>query len=103
MKYLKTFELYSTNTGQIVDYKIGDTIICIDDKIPNLKSTKHNPLIKDAKYKVLNIYKLAEDIYLKNPYMRVDIENLETGEISKGWETIRFKTEMESAADKYNF
>lgn len=103
MKHLKTFEYYNTTTGQIVDYNVGDTIVCINDKIPNLKSTKHNPLKDGTKYKVLQIYKLAEDIYLKNPYMRVDIENLETGEISKGWETIRFKAEMESAADKYNF
>ena len=102
MKYLKTFELYSSNTGNIVDYKVGDIVVCSNDHIEQLKPTKYNPLKSGVKYKVLKIYNLPEDKFMKNPYLRVDVENLETGEISKGWESIRFKTEMESSADKYN-
>jgi hypothetical protein len=99
-RYLKTYELYST--GQIIEYGVGDIVVCVDDVIKNLKSFKHNPLINGNKYKVIQIYKLAEDIFLNNDFLRVDVENLETGEISKGWESIRFKLEMEFDSDKYN-
>jgi len=102
MKYLKTFEFFSTETGQALDYEVGDIVICSDDKITNLKPTKRNPLIDGAKYKVLKIYNNLEDKYLNIKYKRVDVENLETGEITKGWESTRFKTETELNADKYN-
>jgi hypothetical protein len=102
MKYLKTFEFFSTETGQALDYEVGDNVICFDDEIANLKSTKPNPLINGDKYKVLRIYNNLEDKYLNIKYKRVDVENLETGEISRGWESTRFKTESETIADKYN-
>jgi len=99
MKYLKSFELA---TGGAVDYDIGDTIICTNEIIHNLRSTKHNPLINGAKYKALKLYNTPEDKFLKTPYLRVDVENLDTGEISRGWESNRFKIEFEADADKYN-
>lgn len=102
MKYLKTFEFFNTETGQALDYGEGDIVICSDDKIPNLKAFKHNPLIDGAKYKVLRIYNNLEDKYLKITYRRVDVENLETGEITKGWESTRFKSDTEFDANKYN-
>lgn len=101
MKYLKTFELFS-ETGQALNYGVGDTVVCSDDEIKNLKSFKINPLNANQKYKVLRIYKTPEDKFLNNPYMRVDVENLDTGEVTKGWESKRFKVEMEFDADKYN-
>lgn len=102
MKHLKTFEFFSTDTGQALDYDVNDIVICSDDKIPNLKSFKHNPLVNGDKYKVLKIYNNLEDKFLKIDYKRVDVENLETGEISRGWESTRFKAEAEFDADKYN-
>jgi hypothetical protein len=97
----KIFE-YSTSTGNQLDYEVGDIVVCSNDRIESIKQFKHNPLSKGIKYKVLKIYKLAEDIFLKNPYMRIDVENLETGEITKGWETKRFKLDVEFDSDKYN-
>ena len=102
MKYLKTFEFFSTETGQALDYEVGDIVTCSEDKISNLKVFKHNPLINGAKYKVLRIYNNLEDKFLKIKYKKVDVENLKTGEISKGWESTRFQTETEFDAGKYN-
>lgn len=105
MKYLKTFELHQqAKTGQIIDYEIGDIVVCIKDsgvmsKIPG--SIKHVLEIGEE-YKVLKIYTILEDKYLGNKFLRVDVENVKTGEISKGWESMRFKLEMEFDADKYN-
>jgi hypothetical protein len=104
MRYIKTYELYNTSTGHALDYDVGDTVVCVDDKkagIPPFTTSK-TPLIEGKKYKVLKIYKLIEDKFLKNKFMRVDVENLETGKISKGWESTRFKSEVEFDADKYN-
>lgn len=99
MKFLKTYELY---TGNYVDYVVGDIVVCSDDVIIGLKYSKHNPLKEGDKYKILKIYNIPEDKFLKNPFLRVDVENLETGEISKGWESKRFKLEFEFDAGKYN-
>lgn len=106
MKYLKTFELHSmpiTNPiGNFLDYEVGDVVVCADkeDLKNNFKAT--NKLEVGKKYKVLNLYQTPEDKFLKNPYLRVDVEDLETGEITKGWSSKRFKVEMEFDAGKYN-
>jgi hypothetical protein len=99
MKFLKTYELY---TGNNIDYTIGDTVVCSKDHIAQMKPTKYNPLKEGDKYKVLKIYSPPEDKFLKNPFLRVDVENLETGEVSRGWESNRFKLEFEFDAGKYN-
>jgi len=102
MKYIKLFELFET--GQLIDYEKDDTVVCITDsglmsKIPG--SVKHI-LEVGKKYKVVKIYTIPEDKYLGNKFLRVDVKNIETGEISKGWESTRFKSELEFDADKYN-
>jgi hypothetical protein len=98
MKHIKTFELYTT--GQVIDYELGDIVVCVNDITNNPSSIL--TLNKGDKYKVVKIYRLPEDIYLKNDYLRVDIENIETGKISRGWESTRFKAEVENIADTYN-
>ena len=102
MKYLKLFELYTT--GQLIDYGVGDTVVCVRDTgyMSTIKGSVKHVLEIGDKFKVIKIYRLAEDIFLKNDFLRVDVENIETGEISKGWESTRFKIEMEDIADKYN-
>lgn len=95
MKYLKTFEFFETNTGQALDYSEGDIVICVD-------SGNFLTLDKGASYKVLKLYKLREDKMLGKPYMRVDVQDIETGYISKGYESTRFKLEVEVYGDKYN-
>jgi hypothetical protein len=95
MKYIKLFEYI---TGNFVNYKVGDIVIC--DKTVGRGGKIE--LQENKKYKVLKIYKLPEDKFLKNPFMRVDVEDLETDIITKGWESTRFKAEMEFDADKYN-
>jgi len=100
LKPIKAFELY-TGTGSMVDYEVGDVVVCINDK------TKTGAYIdididNGKKYKVIKIYQILEDKYLGNKFMRVDIQDLETGEITLGWESTRFKLEMEFDADKYN-
>jgi hypothetical protein len=100
MRYIKTFEFFSTETGQALDYEEGDIVICSDDKYN--PTGKYFAIDKGDKYKVLKIYKLPEDKFLKKDYMRVDVVNLETNEITKGWESTRFKTTLEFDVDKYN-
>lgn len=99
MKYLKTYELY---TGAHIDYNVGDTVVCSKSHIAQMKPTKYNPLKEGVRYKVLKIYSLPEDKFLNNPFLRVDVQNLENDEISKGWESNRFKLEFEFDANKYN-
>ncbi len=101
MKYLKTFEFFETETGQVLDYSEGDTVVCSDDVSPKNKNLL-NPLKKGSKYRVIKIYSPIEDKFLKNPYMRVDVENLETGEITKGWESTRFQLDVEYMGNKFN-
>jgi len=97
MKYLKTFEFFETETGQILDYNEGDTVVCCDGK-------KNGAAIleKGKKYRVLKIYKNVEDKFLKNPYMRVDVVDLETNEITRGWESTRFQQDVEYMGNKFN-
>lgn len=95
MKYLKTFEFFETQTGQLCDFEKDDIVI---SQITN------KYLIKGREYKVLKIYQLPEDKFLVmgNPFLRVDVENLETGEISRGWKSTDFKIDYESISDLYN-
>lgn len=102
MKYIKLFELFET--GQLIDYEVGDTVVCVEytglmSKLPG--SIKHVLEIGEE-YKVLKIYTLPEDKYLGNKFLRVDVEDLKTGEISKGWKSTAFKSDLEFNADKYN-
>lgn len=102
MKHLKTFEFFETNTGQALDYTEGDIVICVNNK-PHLNTEiGYLGLNQNSKYKVLKIYKIREDKMLGKPYMRVDVENLETGDVTRGWESTRFKLEVEFYGDKYN-
>ena len=103
MKFLKTFELFNTpgTTGQYLDYDVGDIVTVINDVFSQFDVNLL--LLKQGyKYEVLKIYKLAEDIYLKNLFMRVDVKDIKTGEIKKGWRSTNFKAEVEFDADKYN-
>ena len=103
MKYLKTFEYFNTETGQALDYKEGDIVICSDANVPtNNKKFLLSPLENGAKYKVLKIYNNLEDKFLKIKYKRVDVVNVETNEISRGWESTRFQADTEFNANKYN-
>jgi hypothetical protein len=97
MKYLKTYELYST--GQIIDYGIGDIVVCVDD---HAKMSMRMPLVKGDKYEVLRIYTMPEDRFLGNKFSRVEVEDIKTGQVTRGWESTRFKIEMEFDVDKYN-
>ena len=99
MKYLKTYELYSV--GQNVEYEVGDIIVSILTKTN--KNVPPRYILKEGeKYKAIRIYEIPEDKYLKNPFLRVDVENIETGEITKGWNSTFFKIDFEFDADKYN-
>lgn len=97
MRHLKTYELYNTpgTTGQHLDYDVGDIVMAINDVFSVKIKQGH-------KYEILKIYKLAEDIFLKNPYMRVDVKDVETDEVTRGWKSTLFKTDIEFDADKYN-
>jgi len=95
MRYIKTYELY-TGTGNVIDYEVGDIVVCLISTAPTTS------LEKGKEYKVIKIYQLPEDKYLGHKYLRVDVENIETGEITKGWRSTIFKLEMEFDADKYN-
>ena len=94
MKYLKTFELY---TGNGIDYDVNDIVVCIDSQL-----SQKNFLKEGNKYRVIKIYQIPEDKFLRNPFLRVDVEDVETGELSKGWRSNIFKTIIEFDADKYN-
>lgn len=106
MKYLKNFRLFELVTGHALDYGVGDTVICVDDTNRQPQQGKqllrNNPLVKGGKYEILKIYTIPEDKFLGNPYARVEVKNLETGEISKGWSTIKFKLDIEADAEKYS-
>jgi len=95
----KIFE-YLTDTGNALDYEVGDTVVCIK----SVKSGDAGKKILEEgnKYKVLKIYNLPEDKFLNNPFMRVDVEDIESGRITKGWQSTIFKVEVEFDADKYN-
>lgn len=104
MKYIKRFELnteLNTNTGQLLDYNEGEIVVSVVNKTQGYKNYL---ILKDGcKYKVLRLYSNFEDKFLENPpYKRVDVETIETGEISKGWDSRYFKTEIEFDADKFN-
>jgi hypothetical protein len=95
MKYIKTYELYAEKgTGNVIDYEEGDIVTCV--------KAGRFPLNLNDKFEVLKIYTIMEDKYLGNKFLRVDVKNIETGEKSFGWESTRFKSEMEDMADKYN-
>jgi len=99
MKYLKYFEL--ARTGNQLDYDVGDIVVCVSSFYKNHQ--ERVPILeKDKNYEVLKIYKTPEDIFLRNPFMRVDVKDLETGKITRGWESNRFKIEMEYFSDLYN-
>jgi hypothetical protein len=101
MRYLKTYELHSApGTGNMIDYEVGDTVVCVDDS--KKMSMRNFPLVKGKEYKVIKLYQQPEDKYLGNQFLRVDVENTKTGEITKGWESTRFKLEMEFDAGRYN-
>jgi len=93
----KIFEYYS-KTGNQLDYEVGDTVIFIakNHRITDLM------LKMNKKYKVVKIYSIPEDKFLKNPFLRVDVEDLETGEVYKGFKSTDFKLDVEFDADKYN-
>jgi hypothetical protein len=99
MKYIKTFELYTESiTGQFLDYNVGDIVISIEDHFIH-----HNKILKKGnKYEVLRIYKIPEDKFLNNLYMRVDVKELDTNMILKGWKSTYFKSDVEFDSDKYN-
>lgn len=100
MKYIKTFELV---TGAYVDYDVGDIVTCVTTTTSKWnKGELSSALIKGKKYEVIKVYEIPEDKFLGNKFVRVDVKNLESGEISKGWESTRFKLEFEADADKYN-
>ena len=102
MKHLQIYELY-TGTGNVIDYEVGDTVVCIKKAISKwYKGQKSSELEEGKEYKVIKLYQIPEDKYLGNKFLRVDVEDIETGIISKGWESTRFKLDMESDADKYN-
>lgn len=99
----KLFE-YSLETGQIVDYNVGDTVFCIDD-IGHNGAARGNKLVdlnQNKQYKVLKLYKTIEDKFLGNKFLRVDVQDIETGQITKGWESTRFKADIEFMSDLYN-
>lgn len=96
MKYIKSIlEFHDTETGQLFDYDLGDTVVCI---------TPINGLEMEKQYKVVRIYKLPEDrfIAMGNPFMRVDVEDMDTGAITKGWRSTYFKLDVEMDADIFN-
>lgn len=100
MKYIKTFELV---TGNALDYDSGDIVTCTTTAKPRWwKGVISSTIIKGEKYKVVKVYEIPEDKFMNNDYCRVDVEDLETGEVSKGWESTRFKLEMESDAEMFN-
>jgi len=111
MKYLKRFDSFGEEwtTGQIIDYNVGDIVVCVKQEvkagIPPFTLPKIT-LKEGNKYKVLKIYEIPEDRYRTritgNDYLRVDVEDIETGKISKGWRSTYFKAEIEFDADKYN-
>lgn len=98
------FKLFEDFGSKMLDrrpqlkYEVGDFVIS-----PDLD-----------KYKVLKIYieenhplrKLVRQGIIKNdtnqPYMYVDIENVNTGEILTNKRADQFKLEVENNADKYN-
>lgn len=115
MKYLKTYELYNKynnikpvnqaprNIGLDVEYFVDDIVICTATKRDKNNPTFGEVILQEGKkYRVLKIYQLPEDAYLNNPYLRVDVQDIETGEITKGWTSTLFKTEMEFDMGKYN-
>lgn len=93
MKYLKHFE------SPQFEYNVGDIIVYAPS---------------GRKYKVLKIYvdemhslsKLVNDgvisSSIKQPYMRVDIEDLEKGFITKDIRSDEFISEIEFNSQKYN-
>lgn len=98
----KLFE-YSLETGQIVDYNVDDIVICIKSAPSKwYRDEEVSGLEKDKQYKVVKLYSIPEDKFLGNKFLRVDVQDIETGEISKGWESTRFKSDIEFMADIYN-
>ena len=95
MKHLKKYENY--NTGNSLDYNVGDIVVLNKKKV-------NVPTILDDndKYEVIRIYSIPEDVFLKNPYMRIDIRNIRTDEIIKGYTSDLFRLEIENDADIYN-
>lgn len=105
MKYIKTFEYYNTSTGNALDYDVGDTVVSTITRITTYDphDFSANPgLTSGRKYKVLKIYSIPEDKFLGNKFLRVDVEDLETGETLKGFKSTDFKIDIEFDADKYN-
>jgi hypothetical protein len=101
MKYLKLFELFET--GQLIDYEKDDIVVCIKSSPARwYKGELVSALEVGKQYIVVNLYQIPEDKYLGNKFLRVDVRNIETREISRGWESTRFKSELEFNADKYN-
>jgi hypothetical protein len=98
MKYIKTFENNIWDKRAQINYDVGDIVISqsLD------------------KYKVLKIYVdsnsplkgLVKKGIIKNhtnqPYMLVDIENIETGDILKNQRSDIFRLEAEANANKFN-
>lgn len=97
MKYLKKFELYTT--GNELDYNVGDTVVCNTTHYD--QKTQISVVEKGQKYKVLKIYSIPEDKFLKNPYLRIDIQD-ENGKVYKGFRSDHFKHEIEYDTNKYN-
>lgn len=105
MKHLQIYELYSPpnpGTGNVIDYEVGDTVVCIEGTAMPQGLKRLPRLEKDKEYKVIKLYQIPEDKYLGNKFLRVDVEDPKTGEVTKGWESTRFKLEYEFDADKYN-
>ena len=99
MKYLKKmFELQrTTDTGNFMDYKEDDIVV----SVTTIERGDKILLTKERKYKVIKLYKTVEDKFLNNPWMRVDVEDLETGEITRGWRSDQFKKKADFISKKY--
>ncbi len=98
----KLFE-YSLETGQIIDYNVGDIVICISGQPDKwYRGKKVSGLKEGEEYKVIKLYSIPEDKFLNNKFLRVDVQNIKNNEISKGWESTRFKSNIEFMADIYN-
>ena len=108
MIYLKHFE----DIDRIIpyNYQVGDivaSLITVQGLPKFKKNSDFNPIIvnlltKGSKYKVLKIVRGLEDKALGTPYMRVDVEDVETGKKTYGWKSNHFELESQFDAKKYN-
>lgn len=101
MKYLKKFE----DVDRIIpyNYTIGDIVVSLSTIEGINKFGDTTILLKRGnKYKVLKIYRELDDKSIENPYMSVDVEDIETSKNTYGWRTSQFELATEFDAKKYN-